>query len=96
MRNHWVALYVNGNNVIYFDILISLSWTYSKRNKKSIGNKNIIINIYKIQSGDSIICGQLCVGCIDLILGKNLLDYTNLFSPEKYEKHDKMLLKYFQ
>ena len=27
--------------------------------------------------------------------GKCLLDYTNLFSPNKYEKNDKIILKYF-
>ena len=25
-----------------------------------------------------------------------MLDYTNLFSPNKYEKNDKIILKYFQ
>ena len=28
--------------------------------------------------------------------GKNLLDYTNLFSPNEYEKTDKTTLEYFQ
>ena len=27
---------------------------------------------------------------------KNLSDFTNLFSPNKYEKNDKIILKYFQ
>ena len=27
---------------------------------------------------------------------KSLLDYTNLFSPNEYEKNDKIILKYFQ
>ena len=27
---------------------------------------------------------------------KSLLDYTNWFSPNKYEKNDKIILKYFQ
>ena len=38
-----------------------------------------------------------CIGFIDFMLkGKNLLDYTNLFSPNKYENNDKIILKYFQ
>ena len=38
-----------------------------------------------------------CTGFIDFMLkGKSLLDYTNLFSPNDYEKHDKIILKYFQ
>ena len=31
-----------------------------------------------------------------LTKGRNLLDYTNLFSPNDYEKNDKIILKYFQ
>ena len=31
-----------------------------------------------------------------MLKGKSLLDYTNLFSPNDYEKNDKMILKYFQ
>ena len=42
-------------------------------------------------------CGYFCIGFIDLMLkGKSLLDYTNLFSPNDYEKNDKIILKYFQ
>ena len=31
-----------------------------------------------------------------MLKGKSLLDYTNLFSPNNYEKNDKTILKYFQ
>ena len=27
--------------------------------------------------------------------GESLLDYTNLFCPNEYEKNDKIILKYF-
>ena len=38
-----------------------------------------------------------CIGFIDFMLkGKSLLDYTNSFSPSKYEKNNKIKLKYFQ
>ena len=41
-------------------------------------------------------CGYFCSEFTDLMLkGKSLLDHTNLFSPNKYEKNDKMILKYF-
>ena len=54
-------------------------------------------NVYRIQAYDSIKCRYFCNGCIYFILkGKSLLDYTNLFSPEEYEKSDKIILKYFQ
>ena len=31
-----------------------------------------------------------------MLKGKSLLDYTNLFSPNDYEKIDEIILKYFQ
>ena len=40
--------------------------------------------------------GYFRIGFIDFILkGKILLDYTNLFSPNEYEKNDKTIPKYF-
>ena len=42
-------------------------------------------------------CGYFCNEFIDFILEcKSLVDYTNLFSPDKYEKNDKIILNYFQ
>ena len=41
-------------------------------------------------------CGYFCNGFIDFMLkGKSLIDYSNLFSPEKYENNDTTTLKYF-
>ena len=31
-----------------------------------------------------------------MLKGKGLLEYTNLFSPNKYNKKSKIILKYFQ
>ena len=31
-----------------------------------------------------------------MLKGKNLLDNTNLFCPNKHEKNDEIMLKYFQ
>ena len=57
--------------------------------EKFIGNKNAKTNIYRIQAYD-LICGYFCIGFIDFMLkGKSLLDYTNLFSSNNYEKNDK-------
>ena len=45
---HWIALYVNGDNVTYFD---SVRVEYiPKEIKMFIGNKDIITNIYKIRA----------------------------------------------
>ena len=42
-------------------------------------------------------CEYFCIGFIDFMLeGKGLLDYTKLYSPNEYEKNNKILLKYFQ
>ena len=50
---HWIALYVNDNNVTYFDIF---GVEHILREiRKLIGNKNIVANIYRIQAYDSII-----------------------------------------
>ena len=86
---------MNGKNAIYFDSFEVEHIT--KEIKKFIGNKTIIINIYRIQVYNSIMCGYFCIGFTDFLLkGKSLLDYTNLVSPNIYEKNDKIILKYFQ
>ena len=86
---------MNGDNIVNFDrfgvdhIL--------KEIKQFIGNKNIIANICRIQIYVSIICEYFCIGFIDFLLkSKNLLNYTNLVSPNDYEKNDKIKLNYVQ
>ena len=72
-------MYVNGDNLKYFD---------------SFGIKHIqhiITNTFRIQGYNSVMCRYFCIGFIDLMLkGKSLLDYWNLFSPNKYGKNDKI------
>ena len=54
-------------------------------------------NVYRRQANDSIMCGYFCIGFIDFMeKGKSLLDYTNLFFPNEYEKNDKVKIKCFQ
>ena len=95
IETHWIALYVNDNNVTYFD---SFRVEHiPKELRKFIGNRNIITNIYRIQTYDSIMCGYFCIRFIDFMLkGKSVLEYRNLFSPNDYEKNDKIILKYFR
>ena len=55
------------------------------------------VNDNNVNYFDSLMCGYFCIGFIDFMLkGKNSLDYTNLSSPNDYEKNDKIILKYFQ
>ena len=93
--SHWIALYANGDNVTYFDSLGVER--IPGEIKKLISNENITANIFRIEAYDSIMCGYFCIGFIDFMLkGRSFLEYTNLFSPNKYEKNDKITLKYFQ
>ena len=88
-------MYVNDNNLTYFDSF----WVehIPKEIKKFVENKNIITNIYGIQAYDSIMCGYFCIGFIDFMYkGKGLLEYTNIFSPNDSEKNGKIILQYFQ
>ena len=42
-------------------------------------------------------CGYFCIRFIDFMLkGKRLLEYTNLFSSNDYEKIETIILKYCQ
>ena len=95
IRTHWIALYVNGSNIMFFD---SFGVEHiPKEIKNFIRNKSIMTNICRIQAYDGIMCGYFCIGFIDFMLkGKSLLGYTNLFSPNEYEKNDKIIIKYFQ
>ena len=92
---HWIALFCNKNNIIYFD---SFGVEHIlKEIKKFIANKNIISNIFRIQTNDLVMCGYFCIGFIDFMLaGKKLTDYTNLFSPHDFKKNDNIILSYFK
>ena len=73
------------NNASYFDIFGVAH--ISKEISKFIGNKNITTNISRVQAYDSIMCGYFFIGFIYFMLkGKSLLEYTNLFSSNDYEK----------
>ena len=42
-------------------------------------------------------CGSFGIGLIRFMLaGKNLPDYTNLFSPHDLKKNDNIILSYFK
>ena len=57
-----------------------------------IKDKPIIYNILRIQDDDSIMCRFYCIAFIEcMIAGKTLLDNINLFSPNDYEKNDKII-----
>ena len=85
IRTHWIALYVNNKTVTYFD---SFGVEHiPKEIKKIINNKNIIANIFRIQTYDSVMCGYFCIGSIDFMFkGNSLIDFPNLFSQNDFKK----------
>ena len=63
---HWVALWVNNNNVTYFD---SFGVEHiPKEIIKFIENRNIKTNIFRIQAYDSITCGYFLLHLLILCL----------------------------
>ena len=86
---HWIALYIR-NNCIYFD---SFGVEHIPNEIKTfIGSKDIISNIFRL-----IMCGYFCIAFIDFMLvGKTLLQFTNLFSPQDFKKNDKIVGKMFK
>ena len=91
---HRAALYVQNNDVTYFN---SFGVEHiPKEIKTFISNKNIKTNIFRIQAYDSIMCRYFYLGFIDFILsGKTLTDFTNLFSPNNFKRNDDIILKHF-
>ena len=83
-RKSLIAFYVNGDNLSYFD---SFGVDYIPRKTwKLIGNKNIITNIYRIQTYDSVMWRYFCIGFIDFVIkSSTLMNYTNLLSCNKHE-----------
>ena len=81
---HWIALYIQNNDVTYFD---SFGVEHiPKEIKTFISNKNIKANIFRIQVYDSITCGCFCIGFVEFMLaGKTLTDFANLSSPNNFK-----------
>ena len=86
---HWVALYVNNKTITYFD---SFGVEHIPREIMKFIARKKIINIYRIQAYDSIMCSYFCIGFINFMFnGKSLTDYTNLFSPNDLKKKKTMI-----
>ena len=64
---HWTSFYVNAENVTYFWELLEFN-IFHKQNRKFIGNKDILTNVYKIQACKSIICIYVFIGFVDIML----------------------------
>ena len=72
-------------------IALGLS-TFQKKSKNLLIIKTIA-NIFRIQAYNSVMCGYFCIGFIDFMLkGKNLTEFTNLFSPNNFKKNDDIII----
>ena len=80
--------------ITYFD---SLWVEYNpKEIERCVSNKNIITNIFRAQSYDSIMCGCFCIGSTTFIFKvRSLTDFTNLLSPDNFKKNDEIILNWF-
>ena len=67
---HWIDFHMNASSESAFYDDSFGDENISKEIRKFIGNKNIIINIYRIQAYNSIMCGYLCIRFTDFILKK--------------------------
>ena len=95
LESHCIALYVNAENVTYFD---SFRVEHiPKAIRKFLGTKNVSISICRIQEYYFIVYRWFCVGFFDFMLKrKSLLQYANLISPNEYKKNDKIIVNYSQ
>ena len=103
LGTHWIALVCNGNESVYFDsfgvehIPEEIKEFIGRPSSSALQNKNIKANIFRVQANDSVMCGYFCIGFIDFMLaGKNLTDYTNLFSPHDFKQINTIILSYFK
>ena len=55
----WIALYCKNIGIIYFDMNIFL-----KNLKEFVGKKNLKINIFRIHSNNSVMCGCFYIGVL--------------------------------
>ena len=91
---HGIALYVNVENVTYFD---SFEVEHiPKQIRKLIAKTSNRRNNYRKQAFNSIMCQYVCIGFIDFMLkGESLSECINLFSPKEYNKNNKIIFKSF-
>ena len=82
---HWISLFIDRNTAVYFD---SFGIEYIMQEVLSNSkDKSITYNVFRIPDDDSVMCGFYCFAFMEyMLLGKTLLDYTNLFSPNDYKK----------
>ena len=82
-------MYVNDNDITYFDSfgVEYIPKTIKKCINRSLHNKNIKANIFRMQAYYSIMCRYFCIGFIKfMVAGETLTDFTDLFSSSDFKK----------
>ena len=92
---HWIALFCNRSEIVDFD---SFAVEHVREEiKEFTGNKNLKANIFRVQASNSVMCGYFCIGFINFVLaGKELTDFTSLFSTYDFKKNGDIILSYFK
>ena len=85
---YWIALYMNGNYMAYFNSFGSEH--VPEEIKRFIIIKNIITYVFRIQAYGSIMCEHFCIGFIDFMFkARSLADFANLLKTEKMKRMTK-------
>ena len=82
------------NDVTYFD---SFAVEHIPEEMKAFIDRSLSIatSIFRIEAYNSIMCGYFCIEFVDFMLaGKNLAEFSNLFSPNSFKKNDDIILNY--
>jgi hypothetical protein len=57
--------------------------------------REILMNTYRIQALDSMMCGYFCIYMInEMCKGKTFYDVLLEFDPNNYKKNDQLILKH--
>ena len=89
-ETHWISLVIDRNIALYFDSFGTEYIPLEVLNKTS--NKTVTHSLFRIQDDESIMWRLYCITFIDdMIPGKTLLDYTNLFPPNDYNKNEEII-----
>lgn len=64
-----------------------------KKIKSFVGDVSIIINIYRIQANNLIMCEYFRIGFINMMFkGTNLTDFKTLYSPKSFKDSGRVIL----
>ena len=89
-----MAIYLNDDRATYFD---SFGIEHIPEEVlEFLSNKDLHVNIFRIQSAKSVLCGYYCIQFLEFMFdGRTLTDYTSLFSPTNFKENDKVVLRLF-